>query len=1033
MRNDHHILSRHCLFLLICFLFMSSAGMCANEITYKGLLSFESKVDSSWVASDPSSLSISNYHYKHGSSSLKWNFKTGDFISVNNLNISLKKSSNLEPTFVCWIYNEHPIREGKLKFEFSKDGQRACWFEMGMNYKGWRAVWVNYRRDMKGKPVDGMNRVKIIAPTGANENIYFDHMVFAESIDPTLPTGDYQVPYVNIRSNHHWHKLLRSALIKPNIPLHDATEQEVADLETIEKRFFNMVYSPTLVTPSSLARLRKDYDFYDIRLNPDKSLIGRPIIFSHFADMYSKHLKSPKYYFRSNKMDMKSYSSLMYRIACAYVSAERLDNSASVRKELSTMFLNLRTHLMDQGWCEGSAMGTLYDLGYNIRNLYYSYFLMKDVLHRTRTIGQAQRDIAWFSGLGEVLTSPSHKGMSIEDFNTTIMGRLSSVLLISDPRVKVQYLNCFVRYLNNGLDLAPGLSDSFKPDGSVFHNGNNYPAFANAGFVNACKMVYILSQSGFAVSPMGHENLRRSLLMARLYCNKYVWPLSLSGKFPKGTGQLLTEYYKYMALAGTPDGSEAIDKEMAGAFLRLVDDADSDPQAQYIVEKGAVAEPFPSGNWAMNYSALSIHRRNGWSVTAHGHSRYLWASEHYADANNYGRFLTYGALEILSSKKGNTPSNSTSGFRQWGWDWARIPGTTTIHLPIDSLQVKIKKEESKKGNGEMLLSDEAFCGGLSFSKEYGVWAMKLHANAKYNASFKARKSVFFFDDKIVCLGSNIENEDNLYPTETTLFQTYLKSKEQPIELNNKKVDKFPYVWSSETDVKRDTYIKNNVGNFFYIPYKYEVEIERKHQISRDQGSKYRTENDFASAVINHGNAPEDASYEYVLMVQPTDSQIKHFIKAMRYDDSHPYVVQQMDREAHIVEDHVSNVKGYVFFERNRNVDDDLVSIVDMPCLMMSKKEKKSLSLSVCDPDIHIYNGPADVMFDENGKYIERPVLSRDWFRNEGKESIIKITLNGEWDLDSGEDCEVNKLGNNKTQLIFRCRHGMSNEVRLLMN
>ncbi|QZT36747.1 hypothetical protein K5X82_16085 [Halosquirtibacter xylanolyticus] len=1033
MRNDHHKWKRQGLLLFICFLLSSTKGICANEITYKGLLSFETKVDDSWVASTGSSLSISKYHYKHGASSLKWSYVPGSFIDVTNLNVSLKKQKYLEPTFVCWVYNEHPTREGKMTFQFYKSGEKSCWFDMGMNFKGWRAVWINYEKDMKGSPVDGMDQMKIVAPAGHKGTLYFDHMVLSETIDSRYPTGDYQVPYVNFYSTNHWQTLLKSALNKPNIPVHAVTEQELADLKAIEARFKNMVYSPTLVTPSSLARLRKDYDFYGIRLNPDKSLIGRPIIFSRFADMYTSHTKDTKSYFRQNKMDMKSYASLMYRIACAYVSADGVDNADSIKKELATMFLNLRTHLMDQGWCEGSGMGTLHHLGYNLRSLYDAYFLMRDVLKAGHSVGQAQRDLAWFSGLGEILVSPKEKGISIDAFNTTIMGRLSSILLIDDPSVRVQYLNCFVRYLNNGLALAPGLEDSFKPDGSVFHHANNYPAYATGGYKNACRMVYVLSQTGFAVSPDGHRNLKRSLLMTRLYCNKYVWPLSLSGRHPKGTGRLLTEYYKYMSLAGTPDGGNEIDPDMAGVFLRLVDDADSDPQAQYIVKKGGVAEAFPSGNWTMNYSALSIHRRDNWLVTAHGHSRYLWSSEHYPDANNYGRYLTYGALEVLASRTGSTPSNFTSGFRQWGWDWARIPGTTTIHLPIDSLQADMKKVDNVSGKEEMLLSDEAFCGGLNFEKKYGVWAMRLHQNVKYDASFKARKSVFFFDDKIVCLGSDIQNENSLFSTETTLFQTNLKGKDEPIELNKKEINKFPYEWQNDVTERRDTYLKDNVGNFFYVPYRYNVVVERKHQISRDQSSKYRTENDFATAVINHGNAPSDASYEYVMLVQPSDSEVKHFMKAMRYDDSHPYFVQQNDREAHIVEDHTSNVKGYAFFARNRNVDDELVSVVDMPCLMMSKMEKKILHLSVCDPDLHLYNGPADVQFDDNDNYVERSVYSRDWYKNEGKESKIKITLNGDWSLDDGANCVVNHLSNGKTELIFLCQHGMTNDVKLKKN
>src|SRR5699024_2405182 len=100
-----------------------------------------------------------------------------------------------------------------------------------------------------------------------------------------------------------------------------------------------------------------------------------------------------------------------------------------------------------------------------------------------------------------------------------------------------------------------------------------------------------------------------------------------------------------------------------------------------------------------------------------------------------------------------------------GWDWNRWPGTTTKHLPLDKL-----KAESPT---EMLLTDEAYAGGLNIQKENGMYAMKLHENPKYDESFKARKSVFMFDNRIIALGSDIEDADSEYNTETTLFQNHL--------------------------------------------------------------------------------------------------------------------------------------------------------------------------------------------------------------------------------------------------------------------
>lgn len=49
------------------------------------------------------------------------------------------------------------------------------------------------------------------------------------------------------------------------------------------------------------------------------------------------------------------------------------------------------------------------------------------------------------------------------------------------------------------------------------------------------------------------------------------------------------------------------------------------------------------------------------------------------------------------------------------------------------------------------------------------WGGKL-VPCTHDASFTFRKSVFFFDDFILCVGSNISNNDKCHPTITTLFQ-----------------------------------------------------------------------------------------------------------------------------------------------------------------------------------------------------------------------------------------------------------------------
>lgn len=227
-----------------------------------------------------------------------------------------------------------------------------------------------------------------------------------------------------------------------------------------------------------------------------------------------------------------------------------------------------------------------------------------------------------------------------------------------------------------------------------------------------------------------------------------------------------------MALAGSPDGKEEYDSEMVSSYLRLISDpsiANDSPEympkvsnaeerkvAKLLIEKGFRLEPDPQGNIAMGYGCVSVQRRSNWSAVARGHSRYLWAAEHYLGANLYGRYLAHGSLQILTAAPGQTVTPATSGWQQEGFDWNRIPGVTSIHLPLEQLQAKVLNVDSYSGIEEMLYSDEAFAGGLSQQKMNGNFGMKLHEHDKYNGSHRARKSYHFIDGMIVCLGSDIE-------------------------------------------------------------------------------------------------------------------------------------------------------------------------------------------------------------------------------------------------------------------------------------
>ena len=362
-----------------------------------------------------------------------------------------------------------------------------------------------------------------------------------------------------------------------------------------------------------------------------------------------------------------------------------------------------------------------------------------------------------------------------------------------------------------------------------------------------------------------------------------------------------------------------------------------------------------------------------------GHSRYLWATESYIGANYFGRYLNHGNLQILGS--GNPIDMFASGFNQQGWDWNHIPGTTAAVIPMKDLKADIRQVDEVSGYEEMLLSDESFTGAISSKNRNGAFGMKLHEHDKYNGSLRARKSYFFFDNRIIALGSDIESALPDAPVHTTLFL-----------------------------------IRN--GNII---------VHKTLQHSLDEETCAPTENNFALAAIDHGKTPHNASYEYMVLIQPSEKEKK------QYQKSGGYIVLQQNKQAHIVRDKATSTTGYVLFEEGEVTVGNEILSVNHPCLIMTAKENKDkMTISVCDPDLHFYEGPADEQYDKNGKRIERSVYSRKWIDNPSAKSTIKIKINGIWNLETPSDyIKISGKDTKSTFLEVSCRHGMTREVNLI--
>ena len=861
-----------------------------------------------------------------------------------------------------WIYNKKPIVD-KMQVQFKKKGEVKSYFSINMNFIGWRTMWVQYDRDMSGKAEENMDEITFISPN-VNGEIYIDQIYTSILIDPRHNARDEQVDFVNLQAdnavNSHWMALYKNYnAISQNKDIQKLTSEEIKGIRSVENRFKNDIIKKEKVNSKLIEKNREKLQEYLTTTVVSPQTI---VLYKDFSEEEKSYLKD---------VQIKEYGNWLRELAFMYNSTE----DKKYKKEIYKIFKKGLNHLYEQGWTKGSCQGTIHHLGYQVRELYQSIFLMKEPLLKDKNLKQAKEMVTWYSAMGILYTPDSEiKGVNADVLNTMLPGMLIAILLNDDDKATASQLYQLNHYLTKSIDYAPGLLGGFKEDGSMFHHMQNYPAYAKGAFEGLTPIMYYLGNTVFALDDYSFNIVKKAVLMTRVYSNTHTWLISISGRHPDDRFQISDEVFRYLAL-GKKVGN---DSELASAYLRLA------PQGRFAEELSSLGfktETTPQGAWTMNMSSLQLHRRDNWLIGVKGYSRYLVGNETYIKNNLFGRYMSYGNFQILEN------SLIESGYVQQGWDWAHFPGTTAIALPIDKLKSPISQVDIYSGVEEMLLSDETFSGGNSLNNN-GMFAMKLHEHSKYNDTHRARKSVFLFDNRVILLGSDIENKSD-YETHTTLFQNYLSDKN-----SISKVEK----------IKNNNFILDTQNNLYKVV---EGNLKYKNglQHSLDQNKGTPTENYYEMAYINHGKNPKNQKYQYAILVKGNNEEQEIFKKNSNYQ------VLQQDYNAHIVEDEISKMRGYALFESG-DVKDKYLKSIDAPSLILIKPNDNSLELSFVDPDLRLYEGKDENQYEKNGKLKEVSIYSRKWNSNPSIPHTSTIILNGKYSLEKeNKDISIEILDN----------------------
>ncbi len=957
--------------------------------------SFEDGIPDYFTATRPESLGVGPWHSKQGDNSLRWDWSQDEELVIRHGigDVNRTGGYRCRACFGVWVYMEKPIADA-LVFEFREGEAVTGSFRFPLEFTGWRQGRPAYSDFPTGKPTSQVDNIRILAPSQvAKGTVFLDYIKYN-----TLTYGSGVVIPEKVAQ---WQRFVpdEQRFPKPE----RVTEAELAGI----RKLLGPDEGPG-IEEAQVQELCDKVEALGI-VRDEHGVHGGPGIDAHYQYLSApgEFGRSDIHYFSDEHgpgwLDMQTPAATAYlanRVATAY----RASNDAEQRRRLAEAFLLVSDHLYDQALQAASGFRWHWWVGGAWAD---AIFLMRDVLAEAGRL-QPHTDFLLYTYGGGSIFAEGAAPSNMDFYNLTVPRLLRQGLLQVEPAEQVRWLRAFKAMLERSM-LQP--SSAFKIDGCAYHHGGHYHSYARGAFAHLPPLFQELKDTPWQMSAEAHERLRRAMLAQRLYANRFDLPLALKGRSPfaSGYGTIRPSGMQdldVLARCGTPDGAQEIDAEVAAAYLRFVPEAaDNEPYGTLGIEP----EPDPNGTFVMPYAALLLHRRDNWLASLKGQNKYVWGSERQAQRNCFGLFQGLGYLEILAG--GDPVSAEASGRSAPGWDWRRYEGITSPQLPLRTID---------KG-WTSVRSVETFVGGLSYQGRQGTYGMILNQPMPDKKTLTGRKSWFFNDDQILCLGSDISCDEAEYPTQTTLCQKSLPKNEEdefvPTPLDGADFTAFPE--ERVLDAAKPHWFLDIQDSGYYVPAGQRLTVARKRQTSRDMFDVGETEGDFLAAWIDHGNAPSAANYEYMLVVRATPEAMQQFAA------DPPYRVMQRDQAAHIVWHKGAGRWSCVFFVPQEvsphavGTETLPVKAVDQPCLTMAEAlPDGQLAVSVADPDLNL----------EDGGNQPRPLqitLRGSWRLVEATGRVCA------WDLESVADkVRIVSAGDEETVLEITCEHGASYDLKL---
>jgi len=943
-------------------------------------VSFDTAIPANWESNVGTSIALSTAHVKAGGKSLKWQAKNGGYLRATGLAIPLAELNNPASATAQIFIHVPAATNDTLLFEFF-DGngivQRSG--RMLLNYKGWREFHRSYYYDYSNAapvPAFILNEMKITyKPVNSADScsIHIDEAVLIGNLDVRIPGPHVWPDYPQFRknvTNAPYLNVLENWKNGPDLPVATATVQELSDMQILKNYFIKA--PDTLVSGTELSAAKNYVLACNIGYNADGSIKGTGI---------------SKIYDPTTLVLISTHCRSLAR------AANKGDADAKAKLILFTQYL------LSEGMAEGGRI-VFQTNSYTNARIFPVGFL-EALPHYTPVLRAEVVDMLKWSNEYSVIYGANYmEGYSVDYLNLRTSFLFKLALSDPDPNVVVRDLKMVKRFMER--NTVPGLGgrDGVKPDGVGYHHGSQHTSYMGA-WAEWIALAYVLKGTVYKINLAAYNNMSMALKYLLVGSSKgLLFAHAESGRnpFPAALPVSLANFEKFVEIGG--DIKELPADPVMGAIYNDVTGT----------SKYAVPVVSTAGFHQYNYGALGILRKSNWTAVMRGFTSKIFGAEIYKIENRYGRYQSYGTLEILYGGALAATGYTLTGK---GWDWNVMPGTTTVHFPdFSGLQPTAI-------NTAMEFQNLNFAGSLSLGKD-GIFGFNFSemANGNYLPSrLKFKKTVFAFDSILVCLGSSISAIDGRGNVATNLFQGINKTVNPAIYVNSVTPVTADYDQILDTQ-SAGLWLVNGQTTGYYIPRgNGTVRVFRGTQSTpRETVADQSLPNSFETAMaskawINHGVNPVAGKYQFIA-VPGTTPQAMQALATLIASNTLYQVLKQTDT-MHVVKYLPKSLTSYAFYQASNKVNVGVVKSVSDVSLLGIQESGDTLTVTMNSPDMNVKKETA---YDYYWRAYPRPV---------------NLVLNGNWDvLENPSNVSVSSQTNLVT-LSFILEHGFSKTLKLI--